>query len=61
MLRHNVRSREVAFMTHVAKDDCETQLRVTKGKTFNTRGGVKEETDHRFLEHWRSTAPPGAS
>ena len=48
-------------MTHVAKDDCETQLRVTKGKTFNTRGGVKEETDHRFLEHWRSTAPPGAS
>ena len=25
-------------------------LRVTKGKTYNTRGGVKEETDPRWLE-----------
>ena len=31
-------------------DDGEPQLRVIKGKTYNTRGGVKEETDPRWLE-----------
>ena len=34
----------------VTNDDGEPQLRVTKGKTYNTRGGVKEETDPRWLE-----------
>ena len=45
-----VRSWEVAFITRVNNDDGEPQLRVTKGKTYNTRGGVKEETDPRWLE-----------
>ena len=45
-----VRSWEVAFITQAANDDGEPQLRVTKGKTYNTRGGVKEETDPRWLE-----------
>ena len=41
---------EVAFITRATNDDGEPQLRVTKGKTYNTRGGVKEETDPRWLE-----------
>ena len=45
-----VRSWEVAFIARVSNDDGEPQLRVTKGKTYNTRGGVKEETDPRWLE-----------
>jgi len=45
-----VRSWEVAFITRATNDDGEPQLRVTKGKTYNTRGGVKEETDPRWLE-----------
>ena len=45
-----VRSWEVAFITRATNDDGETQLRVTKGKTYNTRGGVKEETEPRWLE-----------
>ena len=45
-----VRSWEVAFITWATNDDGEPQLRVTKGKTYNTRGGVKEETDPRWLE-----------
>ena len=39
------RSWEVAFITRATNDDGEPQLRVTKGKVYNTRGGVKEETD----------------
>ena len=31
-------------------EDGEPQLRVTKGKTYNTCGGVKEETEPRWLE-----------
>ena len=42
--------RQVAFITRATNDDDEPQLRVTKGKTYNTRGGVKEETDPRWLE-----------
>ena len=45
-----VRSWEVEFITRATNDDGEPQLRVTKGKTYNTRGGVKEETDPRWLE-----------
>ena len=45
-----VRSWEVGFITQATNDDGEPQLRVTKGKTYNTRGGVKEETDPRWLE-----------
>ena len=45
-----VRSWEVAFITRATNDDGEPQLRVTKGKTYNTRGGVKEETEPRWLE-----------
>jgi len=45
-----VRSWEVAFITQATNDDGKPQLRVTKGKTYNTRGGVKEETDPRWLE-----------
>ena len=45
-----VRSWEVAFITRATNDDGEPQLRVTKAKTHNTRGGVKEETDPRWLE-----------
>ena len=45
-----VRSWEVAFITRATNDNGEPQLRVTKGKTYNTRGGVKEETDPRWLE-----------
>lgn len=45
-----VRSWEVAVITRATNDDGEHQLRVTKGKTYNTRGGVKEETDPRWLE-----------
>ena len=42
-----VRSWEVAFISIATNDDGEPQLRVTKGKTYNTSGGVKEETDPR--------------
>ena len=45
-----IRSWEVAFIARATNDDGEPQLRVTKGKTYNTRGGVKEETDPRWLE-----------
>ena len=45
-----VRSWEVSFITRATNDDGEPQLRVTKGKTYNTRGGVKEETEPRWLE-----------
>ena len=45
-----VRSWEVAFITRANNDDGEPQLRVTKGKTHNNRGWVKEETDPRWLE-----------
>ena len=36
--------------TRRCHDDGEPQLRVTKGKTYNTREGVKEETEPRWLE-----------
>ena len=45
-----VRSWEVAFITRATNDDGEPQLRVTKGKTYNTRGGIKQSTDPRWLE-----------
>ena len=45
-----VRSWEVEFITQATNDDGELQLRVTKGKTYNTRGEVKEETGPRWLE-----------
>ena len=45
-----VRSWEVAFINRATNKDGEPQLRVTKGKTYNTRGGVKEETEPRWLE-----------
>ena len=45
-----VRPWEVGFITQATNDDGEPQLRVTKGKTYNTRGGVKEATDTRWLE-----------
>ena len=45
-----VRSWEVSFITRATNDDGEPQLRVTKGKTYNTRGGVKEVTEQRWLE-----------
>ena len=45
-----VRSKEAAFITHATEEDGEPQLRVTKGKTYNTRGRIKEETDPRWLE-----------
>ena len=37
-------------ITRATNKDGELQLRVTKGKTYNTRGGVKEETEQRWLE-----------
>ena len=40
----------MAFTTQATNDDGEPQLRVTTGKTYNTRGEVKEETDPRWLE-----------
>ena len=40
----------MAFITHAINDDGEPQLRVTKSKTYNSRGGVKEEIDPRWLE-----------
>ena len=40
----------MAFITQATKEVVEPQLRVTKGKTYNTRGGVKEDTDPRWLE-----------
>ena len=39
-----VPSWEVAFITRATNDEGEHQLRVTKGKIYKTRGGVKEET-----------------
>ena len=44
-----VRSWEVAFINRATNEDDEPQLRVTKGKTYNARGGVKG-TDPRWLE-----------
>ena len=45
-----VRSWEVAFINRATNEDGEPQLRVTKGKTYNTRSGVKKETEPRWLE-----------
>ena len=45
-----VRSWEVVFISRATNDYGEPQLRVTKGKTYNTRGGVKEKTEPRWLE-----------
>ena len=45
-----VRSWEVAFINRATNKDGEPQLRITKGKTYNARGGVKEETEQRWLE-----------
>ena len=45
-----VRPWEIEFITRANNDDDEHQLRVIKGKVYNTRGGVKEETDPRWLE-----------
>ena len=53
-----VRSWEVSFITRATNDDGEPQLRVTKGKTYNTRGGIKEETSHAGLRLSPSTAAP---
>ena len=32
----------VAFINRATNEDCKPQLRVTTGKTYNTRGGGKE-------------------
>jgi len=40
----------VAFITQATNDDGEPQLRVIKSKSYNTHGGVKEETDPPWLE-----------
>jgi len=45
-----VRPWEIEFIALATNDDGEPQLRVTKGKTYNTRGGVKEENEPRWLE-----------
>ena len=44
-----VRPWEIEFIALATNDDGEHQLRVTKGKTYNTRGGVKEQTEPRWL------------
>jgi len=41
---------EISFIALATNDAGEPQLRVTKGKTYTTRGGVKEETEPRWLE-----------
>ena len=38
------------FINRILIEDGKPQLRVTKDKTYNTRGGVKEETDPCWLE-----------
>ena len=45
-----VRPWEISFIKRANNDDGEPQLRVIKGKTFNNRAGVKEETEPRWLE-----------
>jgi integrase len=45
-----VRPWEIEFIKRANNDDGEPQLRVTKGKTYNNRAGVKEETEPRWLE-----------
>lgn len=45
-----VRPWEIEFIARANNDDGKHQLRVTKGKTYTTRGGVKEETEPRWLE-----------
>ena len=45
-----VRPWEISFIALATNDAGEPQLRVTKGKTYTTRGGVKEETEPRWLE-----------
>ena len=45
-----VRPWEIEFITRANNDDDEHQLRVIKGKTYNNRAGVKEETEPRWLE-----------
>ena len=44
-----VRSWEVAFINRVTNEDGEPKLRVTKGKTYNTRTGGKKETEPRWI------------
>ena len=55
-----VRSWEVAFITRATNDDGEPQLRVTKGKTYNTCGGVEAQADPRWLEAVAVDNPPSA-
>ena len=45
-----VRPWEISFIKRANNDDGEPQLRVIKGKTYNNRAGVKEETEPRWLE-----------
>ena len=45
-----VRPWEIEHIARATNDDGNHQLRVTKGKTFTTRGGVKQTTDPRWLE-----------
>ena len=45
-----VRPWEIEFIARAINDDDEPQLRVTKGKTYSNRAGVKEETEPRWLE-----------
>ncbi|GCE65854.1 hypothetical protein OMCYN_01800 [cyanobiont of Ornithocercus magnificus] len=45
-----VRLCEISFIALATNDDGEPQLRVTKSKTYNNCGGVKEQTDPRWLE-----------
>ena len=45
-----VRPWEISFIKRANNDDGEHQLRVIKGKTYNNRAGVKEETEPRWLE-----------
>ena len=45
-----VRPWEIEHIARATNDDGNHQLRVIKGKTFTTRGGVKQTTDPRWLE-----------
>jgi integrase len=45
-----VRPWEISFIKRANNDDGEPQLRIIKGKTYNNRAGVKEETEPRWLE-----------
>ena len=47
---YGVRPWDISFIKQANNDDGKPQLRIIKGKTYNNRAGIKEETEPSWLE-----------